>query len=142
MIIVSLQLATPAFMKELGMKTVKALLAGTSMNFTKPLLVTEVRRIMPTSAGLPLEFSLYTAAVATASVQGDQVPHIYSSLVCQSKKVLICSRLKTFLIPDTAIKSQGYLGSNYSGVEPFYLFSQSRPSQHQLCEKTSVLMTF
>ncbi|KAI4828972.1 hypothetical protein KUCAC02_023037 [Chaenocephalus aceratus] len=65
----TIALATPAFMKELGMKTVKALLAGTSMNFTKPLLVTEVRRIMPTSAGLPLEFSLYTAAVATASVQ-------------------------------------------------------------------------
>ena len=77
MIIVSLQLATAPSMKESGMNALKALLAGASMNFAKPLLVTEVRRILPTSAGLPMELSLYTAVVVAASVQGDQVPYIY-----------------------------------------------------------------
>ncbi|KAL3047366.1 hypothetical protein OYC64_021559 [Pagothenia borchgrevinki] len=62
-------LATAPSMKELGMNALKALLAGASMNFAKPLLVTEVRRILPTSAGLPMELSLSTAVVVVASVQ-------------------------------------------------------------------------
>ncbi|KAJ4942878.1 hypothetical protein JOQ06_005390 [Pogonophryne albipinna] len=65
----AITLATAPSMKELGMNALKALLAGTSMNFVKPLLVTEVRRILPTSAGLPMELSLYTAVVVAASVQ-------------------------------------------------------------------------
>ncbi|XP_034085808.1 vitellogenin-1-like [Gymnodraco acuticeps] len=65
----AIALANAPSMKELGMNALKALLAGTSMNFAKPLLVTEVRRILPTSAGLPMELSLYTAVVAAASVQ-------------------------------------------------------------------------
>ncbi|KAK5907203.1 hypothetical protein CesoFtcFv8_005080 [Champsocephalus esox] len=65
----AIALATAPSMKELGRNALKALLAGTSMNFAKPLLVTEVRRILPTSAGLPMELSLYTAAVVAASVK-------------------------------------------------------------------------
>ncbi|KAK1896871.1 Vitellogenin-1 [Dissostichus eleginoides] len=65
----AIALATAPSMKDIGMNALKTLLAGTSMNFAKPLLVTEVRRILPTSAGLPMELSLYTAVVAAASVQ-------------------------------------------------------------------------
>jgi len=32
------------------------------------MLVAEVRRIMPTTVGLPMELSFYTAAVAAATV--------------------------------------------------------------------------
>lgn len=46
-------------------------MAGASFHFAKPLLATEMRRIMPTAAGFPMELSLYTAAVAAAAVQGE-----------------------------------------------------------------------
>lgn len=46
------------------------MLSGASFNVVKPLLATEVRRIMPTAAGFPMELSLLTAAVASAAVQG------------------------------------------------------------------------
>lgn len=35
------------------------------------MLATEMRRILPTAAGLPMELSLYTAAVAAAAVEGE-----------------------------------------------------------------------
>ncbi|XP_030584070.1 vitellogenin-like [Archocentrus centrarchus] len=47
----------------------KALLSGPSFHFVKPLLATEVRRIMPTVAGFPMELGLYTAAVAVVAGQ-------------------------------------------------------------------------
>nr|BAD93695.1 vitellogenin [Verasper moseri] len=64
-----ISLATAPSAQALGRNAVKALLSGASFNFAKPLLATEVRRIMPTAAGLPMELSLYTAAVAAVAVQ-------------------------------------------------------------------------
>ncbi|KAM4629838.1 vitellogenin-like [Polymixia lowei] len=52
-----------------GKTALKTLLSGTSFHYAKPVLAAEVRRIFPTAAGLPMEFSLYTAAVAGATVQ-------------------------------------------------------------------------
>lgn len=68
----SLQLATGPSAQTFGMNAIKTLLAGASFHFAKPLLATEVRRILPTAAGLPMELSLYTAAVAAATVQGEK----------------------------------------------------------------------
>ncbi len=48
----------------------EALQKGIALQYAKPLLAAEVRRILPTAVGLPMEFSLYTAAVAAASVNG------------------------------------------------------------------------
>ncbi|XP_034035049.1 vitellogenin-1-like [Thalassophryne amazonica] len=48
---------------------VKAMLSGVSAKFAKSLLLAEVRRIIPTAAGLPMELSLHTAAVVVADVQ-------------------------------------------------------------------------
>ncbi|XP_075341558.1 vitellogenin-1-like [Odontesthes bonariensis] len=45
------------------------LLTGVNVQYAKPVLATEVRRIMPTAAGLPMELSLHTAAVAAAVVK-------------------------------------------------------------------------
>lgn len=39
------------------------------------MLVAEVRRILPTSVGLPMELSFYTTAVAAASVECDLQIH-------------------------------------------------------------------
>ncbi len=48
----------------------EALQKGNFLAVCQPLLAAEVRRILPTAVGLPMEFSLYTAAVAAASVNG------------------------------------------------------------------------
>ncbi|XP_068616270.1 vitellogenin-1-like [Brachionichthys hirsutus] len=47
----------------------RAMMSSLSVNYVKPLLATEMRRIIPTAAGLPMELSLYTAAVAAFGVQ-------------------------------------------------------------------------
>ncbi|XP_022593896.1 vitellogenin-like [Seriola dumerili] len=64
----AIALATAPSVQAFGRNTIKALLSGASYHFAKPLLATEVRRILPTAAGLPMELSLYTAAVAAAAV--------------------------------------------------------------------------
>ena len=66
------QIATGPAVQEFGRDAIKTLLTGANFHIAKPLLATEVRRIMPTAAGLPFELSLYTAAVAAATVQGEQ----------------------------------------------------------------------
>ncbi|KAA0712315.1 Vitellogenin [Triplophysa tibetana] len=53
-----------AFLKE----ALKALQEGIAVQYAKPLLAAEVRRIFPTATGVPMELSLYTAAVAAATV--------------------------------------------------------------------------
>lgn len=50
---------------------IREMVSGISVNIIKPLLVSEVRRIMPTAAGFPLEFSLLTAAVTATGVRGE-----------------------------------------------------------------------
>uniref|UniRef100_A0A8C4IXH1 Phosvitin n=1 Tax=Dicentrarchus labrax TaxID=13489 RepID=A0A8C4IXH1_DICLA len=66
----AIALATGPSVQTVGRNALKSLLSGASFHFVKPLLATEVRRIIPTAAGLPMELSLYTAAVAAAAVQG------------------------------------------------------------------------
>uniref|UniRef100_A0A3Q3GPF5 Vitellogenin-like n=1 Tax=Labrus bergylta TaxID=56723 RepID=A0A3Q3GPF5_9LABR len=51
-----------------GRKALDRLLSGFASHYAKPMLVAEVRRILPTIVGLPMELSLYTAGVAAASV--------------------------------------------------------------------------
>lgn len=64
-----LQLASGPAIKSYGRNVLDGLLSGFAMHYAKPMLVAEVRRILPTSAGLPMELSFYTAAVAAASVE-------------------------------------------------------------------------
>ncbi|XP_064859254.1 vitellogenin-like isoform X3 [Oncorhynchus nerka] len=64
----ALQLANSPSARALGKNALKALLAGATFQYVKPLLAAEVRRIFPTAVGLPMELSYYTAAVAKAYV--------------------------------------------------------------------------
>lgn len=64
-----LKLASGPAMKSYGRESLDALLAGVTLHYAKPLLLSEVRRIIPTSVGLPMELSLYTTAVAAASAE-------------------------------------------------------------------------
>lgn len=67
--ILCLQLASGPAVHTYGREVLDALLSGFSLHYAKPMLVAEVRRILPTAVGLPMELSFYTAAVASASVE-------------------------------------------------------------------------
>ena len=62
-------MATGPSVATYGRKALEALLSGFSFHYAKPMLVAEVRRIMPSNIGLPIELSFYTAAVAAATVE-------------------------------------------------------------------------
>ncbi|XP_066503327.1 vitellogenin-like [Hoplias malabaricus] len=47
---------------------VKSLQTGIAFQYAKPILAAELRRIIPTTVGVPMELDFYTAAVAAASV--------------------------------------------------------------------------
>ncbi|CAL8393716.1 unnamed protein product [Boreogadus saida] len=64
-----IQVATGPSVANYGRKALEALLSGFSFHYAKPMLVAEVRRIMPSNTGLPIELSFYTAAVAAATVE-------------------------------------------------------------------------
>ncbi|KAM7387896.1 hypothetical protein PAMP_024107 [Pampus punctatissimus] len=64
-----IELTTGPAIHTVGRKALDALLSGIAVHHAKPLLVAEVRRILPTAVGLPMELSFYTAAVAAASVE-------------------------------------------------------------------------
>ncbi|XP_056893096.1 vitellogenin-1-like isoform X2 [Takifugu flavidus] len=63
------QLPSVESMRTIGNDIIREMASGISVNIVKPLLVSEVRRIMPTAAGFPLEFSLLTAAVTATGVR-------------------------------------------------------------------------
>ncbi|XP_067272222.1 vitellogenin-like [Pseudorasbora parva] len=64
----AMQLASGPKPRELLKGALKALQEGIVWQRAKPLLVAEVRRILPTAVGLPMELSVYSSAVAAASV--------------------------------------------------------------------------
>lgn len=66
----NLQIATEPRRCELLKEAVKALQEGIAFKYAKPLLAAEVRRILPSSLGVPMELGFYTAAVAAAALNG------------------------------------------------------------------------
>uniref|UniRef100_H3B5Y1 Vitellogenin 5 n=1 Tax=Latimeria chalumnae TaxID=7897 RepID=H3B5Y1_LATCH len=52
-------------------KYVRQLQNGIAAQWSKPLLMAEARRILPTCVGLPMELSLYSAAVSAATINAD-----------------------------------------------------------------------
>lgn len=64
-----LQFARGPAISSYGRLAFEALLSGIRMHLVKPMLVAEIRRIYPTTVGLPMELSFYTAGVAVASVE-------------------------------------------------------------------------
>nr|XP_061832120.1 vitellogenin-2-like isoform X2 [Nerophis lumbriciformis] len=52
-----------------GKKALDGVLSGIKLNLAQPLLLAEVRRILPTTVGLPMELSFYTASVITAAIE-------------------------------------------------------------------------
>uniref|UniRef100_A0A8C3AYQ0 Vitellogenin domain-containing protein n=1 Tax=Cyclopterus lumpus TaxID=8103 RepID=A0A8C3AYQ0_CYCLU len=55
--------------RTLGQEALDAVLTGFKSHYSNPFLMAEVRRILPTTVGLPMELSFYTAAVVAASLE-------------------------------------------------------------------------
>ncbi|XP_051763594.1 vitellogenin-like [Ctenopharyngodon idella] len=64
----AIPIATGPKPRELLKGALKALQEGIAFQYAKPLLVAEARRIFPTAVGVPMELSMYSAAVGAASV--------------------------------------------------------------------------
>ncbi|XP_061680337.1 vitellogenin-2-like isoform X2 [Syngnathoides biaculeatus] len=62
-------LVTGPAVQAIGRKALDAVLAGTKFNFAEPMLVAEVRRILPTVVGLPMELSFYTSSVLNMAIE-------------------------------------------------------------------------
>ncbi|XP_041913753.1 vitellogenin-like isoform X4 [Alosa sapidissima] len=65
----AIELAISPAAKTMLKDSLKALQTGITAQAAKPLLAAEIRRIFPTAVGVPMELSLYSAAVAAASIK-------------------------------------------------------------------------
>ncbi|KAF4097788.1 hypothetical protein G5714_021796 [Onychostoma macrolepis] len=112
------QLTTGGYIPELAREALKAMQNGIAFQYAKPLLVTEVRRILPSVAGVPMEFSLYTAAVAAANlkVQALITPPITESIsVAHLMKTVV--KLTAEVSPSIALQTFAVIGLNTGFVQ-------------------------
>nr|APB93354.1 vitellogenin 3 [Ctenopharyngodon idella] len=85
----AMQLTSGGYIPELTGKALKAMQNGIAFKYAKPLLVAEVRRIFPSVAGVPMEFSLYTAAVAAANLKDVRITaEVLPSIALQTFAVM------------------------------------------------------
>uniref|UniRef100_A0A8C1M9D2 Si:dkey-4c23.3 n=1 Tax=Cyprinus carpio TaxID=7962 RepID=A0A8C1M9D2_CYPCA len=90
---------------ELAGEALKAMQNGTAFQYAKPLLVAEVRHIFPSVAGVPMEFSLYAAAVAAVQAiitppltETISVSHLMKTDVKLTAEVSPSITLQTFAV--------------------------------------------
>ncbi|XP_076009564.1 vitellogenin-2-like [Genypterus blacodes] len=106
-------LATGPAVRTHGRMALEALLSGISTHYAQPLLVAEVRRILPTALGLPMELALYTSAVAAATVKlhATVTPTLPANFpVAQLLKSDIT--LKAEIAPSIALNTYAVMGVN------------------------------
>uniref|UniRef100_A0A8C3AN36 Phosvitin n=1 Tax=Cyclopterus lumpus TaxID=8103 RepID=A0A8C3AN36_CYCLU len=77
-----------------------AVLTGFKSHYSNPFLMAEVRRILPTTVGLPMELSFYTAAVVAASLE------------CKSPLKLIC-----FVLCSVSMHTYAVMGVNTALIQ-------------------------
>ncbi|XP_076007428.1 vitellogenin-2-like [Genypterus blacodes] len=108
-----IELATGPAVRTHGRMALDALLSGISMHYAQPLLVAEVRRILPTAVGLPMELALYTSAVAAANVKlhAAVTPALPANFpIAQLLKSDISLRAE--IIPSIALNTYAVMGVN------------------------------
>ncbi|KAK2907071.1 hypothetical protein QQF64_018996 [Cirrhinus molitorella] len=107
--------------RELLKAALKALQEGIALQYAKPLLAAEVRRILPTAVGVPMELSLYTAGVAAASlsVQATITPplpeEIETMTLEQLKKTDV--QLQAEARPSVALQTFAVMGVNTALIQ-------------------------
>uniref|UniRef100_A0A672Q0L3 Vitellogenin-like n=1 Tax=Sinocyclocheilus grahami TaxID=75366 RepID=A0A672Q0L3_SINGR len=115
------ELATGPKPRQLLKAALKALQEGIALQYAKPLLAAEVRRILPTAVGVPMELSLYTAAVAAArvNVQATITPplpeEIETMTLEQLKKTDV--QLQAEARPSIALQTFAVMGVNTALIQ-------------------------
>uniref|UniRef100_A0A672PSY3 Vitellogenin-like n=1 Tax=Sinocyclocheilus grahami TaxID=75366 RepID=A0A672PSY3_SINGR len=117
----AIPLATGPKPRQLLKAALKALQEGIALQYAKPLLAAEVRRILPTAVGVPMELSLYTAAVAAArvNVQATITPplpeEIETMTLEQLKKTDV--QLQAEARPSIALQTFAVMGVNTALIQ-------------------------
>uniref|UniRef100_A0A672N034 Vitellogenin domain-containing protein n=1 Tax=Sinocyclocheilus grahami TaxID=75366 RepID=A0A672N034_SINGR len=103
--------------RELLKAALKALQEGIALQYAKPLLMAEVRRILPTAIGVPMELSLYTAAVAVASatITRPLPEEIETMTLEQLKKTDV--QLQAEARPSVALQTFAVMGVNTALIQ-------------------------
>ncbi|XP_055073124.2 vitellogenin isoform X2 [Misgurnus anguillicaudatus] len=107
------QFAVGGHIHELAVEALKALQNGIAFQYAKSLLVTEMRRIFPSAAGVPMEFSLYTAAVVAANlkVQAIVTPPV-SETISIAHLMKTDVKLTAEVSPSVAVQAFAVMGMN------------------------------
>ncbi|XP_060796540.1 vitellogenin-like [Neoarius graeffei] len=115
------QIATEPRRCELLKEAVKSLQKGIDFKYAKPLLAAEVRRIFPSSLGVPMELGLYTAAVAAAAlnVQATITPPLPETAEACTRDQLMKTdlQLRAEARPSVAIQAFGVFGLNTALIQ-------------------------
>ncbi|KAF7665916.1 hypothetical protein LDENG_00127020 [Lucifuga dentata] len=124
------ELASGPAIRELGKKALDALLAGITWHYAEPFMVAEVRRIIPTTAGLPVELSFYTAAVATAAVEiqasvSPPLPDNFHAFQLLQSDV----NMKAAITPSIAMHTYAVMGVNTALIQALLM---SRAKVHTI----------
>ncbi|XP_054645281.1 vitellogenin-2-like [Dunckerocampus dactyliophorus] len=64
-----MEFATGPAAQAYGKQALDGVLSGIKVNYAEPMLLAEVRRILPTAVGLPMELSFYTSSVITTAFE-------------------------------------------------------------------------
>ncbi|XP_067272219.1 vitellogenin-like isoform X1 [Pseudorasbora parva] len=117
----AIPIATGPKPRELLKAALKALQEGIAIQYAKPLLASEVRRILPTAVGLPMELSLYTAAVAAASVnvQATITPPLPEAIETMTLEQLKNTdvQLQAEVRPSVALQTFAVMGVNTAYIQ-------------------------
>uniref|UniRef100_A0A8C3AJM4 Phosvitin n=1 Tax=Cyclopterus lumpus TaxID=8103 RepID=A0A8C3AJM4_CYCLU len=94
-----------------------AVLTGFKSHYSNPFLMAEVRRILPTTVGLPMELSFYTAAVVAASLECKFVtpPLSADTRVAQLLKSEIS--IKAAINPSVSMHTYAVMGVNTALIQ-------------------------
>ncbi|XP_034529933.1 vitellogenin 2 [Notolabrus celidotus] len=125
-----IELASGPAIHTYGRKVLDGLLSGFAFHYAKPMLVAEIRRIIPTTVGLPMELSFYTAAVAAASVefQAEVTPPLPENFhAAQLLKSDI--NMRAAIAPSVSVHTYAVMGVNTAFIQAALL---SRATVHTI----------
>uniref|UniRef100_A0AAV2L2M7 Phosvitin n=1 Tax=Knipowitschia caucasica TaxID=637954 RepID=A0AAV2L2M7_KNICA len=122
---------------ELGMTSMQTLRNlvhnGVSAHWAKAMMPAEIRRIMPTAAGLPMELALYTVAVTVADVQAKFTTSLDKNFQLENILSQKNSEIQTQIKPSIALNTFAVMGIN-SDIAQVAMVSRAKAKIHMPSE--------
>uniref|UniRef100_A0A4W4F0V7 Vitellogenin domain-containing protein n=1 Tax=Electrophorus electricus TaxID=8005 RepID=A0A4W4F0V7_ELEEL len=113
------QVATGPRAQEIVKDIVSAMQTGIDRQYSKSLLPAEVRRILPTAVGLPMELSHYAAAVAVASINIHTTitPPLHEETITLDQLLKTNLQLRAETRPSVAMQTFTLIGVNTAVIQ-------------------------